>query len=501
MSATDTAGEAGAAQPLTKGYVNYALWMLLIVYTLNFLDRQIVSILGGPIRAELGLDGFQFGLLTGLAFAFVYTFLGIPIARYSDRFTSNRVGVIAVSLAVWSGFTALCGLATSYIQMLLARVGVGVGEAGCTPPAHSLIADKVPPEKRASALAFYSMGVPIGTFLGFALGGLIAEALGWRWAFLLVGLPGVALAVIVWLTLKEPRKLGLIAAPKADAPKVGFGAALKQLAGVPSYWYACFAAAVLAFVGYGQAAFLPQFVGFAHQMPLGQIGVALGVVIGLGGAIGTFMGGAMADAAAKKDTRAYFSLPAIATIIGAPVFIAAMLYPSGAPGLSGGVVDGTVVMLALLALGTLLGSIWYGPVYASIQGVVPPALRASAVAIMLFIVNMIGLGFGPPIFGLLTDILGAGHFQGLGVSPDTFAAVCKPIFQDDQLLRAGSAAAQGLSKANPALAGACYASNAEGLRWGILYASLVALLAVALFWLGRATIRQDLARAQAAAAA
>jgi predicted MFS family arabinose efflux permease len=495
MSATDQAGAApapDAAQPLTKGYVSYALWMLLVVYTLNFLDRQIVSILGGPIRAELGLDGFQFGLLSGLAFAFVYTFLGIPIARYSDRFTSNRVGVISVSLAVWSGFTALCGLAANFWQLLAARIGVGVGEAGCTPPGHSLIADKVGPEKRASALAFYSMGVPIGTFLGFALGGLIAESLGWRWAFMLVGLPGVALAVVFWMTIKEPRKLGLVAAPKSDAPKVSFGQALKQLAGIPSYWYACFAAAILAFVGYGQATFLPQFAGFAHTMPLGQIGVALGIVIGLGGAVGTFIGGAMADAAAKKDTRAYFSLPAVATIIGAPVFVAAMLYPAGARGLEGGVMDGSFIMLGLLALGTLLGSIWYGPVYASIQGVVPPSLRASAVAIMLFIVNMIGLGFGPPVFGLVTDILAGDHFQSLAVSAQSFSEVCKPIFQQLQL---------GQPPSDPAMVLPCSLANGEGLRWGILYASLAALFAVALFWLGRGKIRADLARQQQSVAA
>jgi predicted MFS family arabinose efflux permease len=499
MSATDATGETKPAEPLSKGYVSYALWMLLIVYTLNFIDRQIVSILGGPIRAELGIDNFQFGLLTGLAFAFVYTFLGIPIARYSDKFTSNRVGVISVSLAVWSGFTALCGMAMNYWQMLGARIGVGVGEAGCTPPAHSLIADKVPPEKRASALAFYSMGVPIGTFLGFALGGMIAEAFGWRWAFLLVGLPGVALAVVFWLTIKEPRRLGLVAAPKVDAPKVSFGAALKQLGAIRSYWFACFAAAMLAFVGYGQTTFLPQFVGVAHQLPIGQIGLALGVVIGIGGAIGTFLGGALADAAAKKDTRAYFSLPAIATIVGTPLFIVSMLHPSGPPGLSGGVTDGTAVMLGLVALGTLLGSIWYGPVYAAVQGVVPPDLRASAVAIMLFIVNMVGLGLGPPFFGLLSDFLSTSHFQTLGVSAQDYAAVCKPIFQDDQLLRAGNAAAQGLGKVNPQLTGACYVANGEGLRWGILYASMVAGLAVVLFWFGRGSIREDLARAKAAA--
>jgi MFS family permease len=439
-SASPAGTMTGTAQPLSRGYVTYALWMLLIVYTLNFLDRQIINILAAPIREEFDLSGLQMGLLGGLAFAFIYTVLGIPIARYADRLTSNRVGIIAIALAVWSGFTALCGLAQNYWQLLAARIGVGVGEAGCTPPAHSLISDKVPPEKRASALAFYSMGVPIGTFIAFVAGGAVAQEFGWRMAFLMVGLPGVLLAIIFWMTIKEPRKLGLVAPPAADAPKVSFGQALKELAGIRAYWYACAAAAVIAFLGYGQNLFLGNFYEGAHGMTLAERGLWLGIVIGLGGAFGTWLGGVIADRAAQKDTRAYFSVPAIAMVASIPFFVGAML------------VEERWASLALLVIPTLLNSLWYGPVYAAVQSVVVPRLRATAVAIMLFIINMIGLGFGPLALGGLWDFLAKS--MGMG--------------------------------------------EVEGLRWAILLSSSLGLLAVALFWIGRGTIREDLERARTA---
>jgi predicted MFS family arabinose efflux permease len=489
---------ATPAQPLTPGQVRYALWLLLIIYTLNFLDRQIVNILAGPIKAEFNLSNTQMGLLTGLAFAFVYTVLGIPIARYADRFSSNRVGIIAGALVVWSMFTALCGLAQNFLQLLLARVGVGVGEAGCTPPAHSLISDTAPPEKRASALAFYSMGVPIGTFFAFAFGGWIAQALDWRWAFLLVGLPGVLLAAVAWFTIKEPRKLGLIAPPKADAPTLSFGQSLKALGSIRSYWYASFGAAVLAFIGYGQIAFLGIFYGEVHTTPLAQIGLALAIVIGIGGAIGTFAGGQIADAAAKKDTRAYFSVPAIAMIASTPLFFVAMLLPSGPPGLSGGLGDPTFWSLAILIVPILLNSLWYGPVYASIQGVVGPELRASAVAIMLFIVNMIGLGFGPTLLGMLADGLSNWRLGDLIAVGKDFNSACLPLFADNRLIAAGQLG-QGLAAANPELAAACSLARDDGLRWGLIVSGLIGLVAVALFWLGRGSIREDLARASARA--
>jgi predicted MFS family arabinose efflux permease len=437
MSASDQrAGQQISAQPtpLTPSYVQGALWLLLLVYTLNFLDRQIVNILAEPIKRDLGLSDAQLGLLTGLAFAVVYTVLGIPIARFADRFAANRVTIISAALAVWSGFTALCGLASSFPQLLLARIGVGVGEAGCTPPAHSLIVDYVPADRRARGLAFYSLGVPLGTLLGYSLGGVIGEQFGWKAAFLMVGVPGMALALITMTVLKEPRRLGLVAPPPADHKPMRFGEALKALASRKAYWYACFGASVISFLGYGHAAFLGGFYARVHEMPLGQIGLALGVMLGVSGMIGTLIGGQIADRAAKRDTRAYFTVPAVAMVVSIPFFVAGML------------VEGALASLALLAIPTALNSLWYGPIYAAVQGIAGPQLRATAVAIMLFIVNMIGLGLGPLAVGALSDYLATA--QGMGA--------------------------------------------AEGLRWAILVSSGFGLVTVALFFLGRRTIREEI---------
>ena len=199
---------ASKSEAFSPGYVRYALWLLLIIYTLNFVDRQIVGILAGPIKTELGISDTQIGLLTGIAFAFFYTLLGIPIARLAEN--NNRANIIGTAVIVWSAFTALSGIAQNFTQLFLARIGVGVGEAGCTPPAHALISDYVTPEKRASAIAFYSLGVPIGTAAGFLIGAQLGATYGWRVAFLAVGLPGVLLGLLAMFTLKEPRKLGLV---------------------------------------------------------------------------------------------------------------------------------------------------------------------------------------------------------------------------------------------------------------------------------------------------
>jgi predicted MFS family arabinose efflux permease len=466
MAATDTAASpASAAKPLSEGYVRYALWMLLIIYTLNFVDRQIVAILAEPIREDLGLTDTQLGLLGGLAFAFFYTVLGIPIARYAER--GNRVGIISTAVVVWSGFTALSGMAHNFTQLLLARIGVGVGEAGCTPPAHSLISDYVPPERRASALAFYSMGVPVGSALGFVVGAVIAANFGWRAAFFAVGIPGVILGIIAWMTMKEPRKLGLVA-PPAPGTSVTFGSALKELAGKPTYWYAVFAATVVSFLGYGHAYFLPSFLTRVHEMGLAERGIAMALMTFVAGVIGTLIGGKVADHWGQKDTRAYMIIPAIAWLCGAPFFAAAMF------------AEGAYLAVALLAIPTLLGSIWYGPVYAAVQGLVQPRTRATAVAIMLFVVNIIGLGFGPTTVGILSDVFAGQHFDAAaaGAAYDVFC---------------GKGAAT-------AAEAACAAAQAEGIRWSLLATTSVGVIGLFCFWMASRTIRQDLADAKAAGA-
>lgn len=459
MSAIDP---VASAQPekLSQSYVRYALWMLLLVYTLNFIDRQIISILGGQIKADLGITDTQFGMLVGLAFAFFYTILGIPIARVAER--GNRVTIIGTAVVVWSAFTAVCGLAQNFIQLLLARIGVGVGEAGCTPPAHSLISDYVPAEKRASAIAFYSLGVPIGSALGLILGGWIATQVDWRTAFFAVGIPGVLVGVIVLMTLKEPRGAiaKLTAQQKADAPS--FGEAIKTLGTKKAYWWAVGAATTISFLGYGHATFLPQYLGRSFGMQLQEIGLALGVMTLVSGILGTMIGGWFADRAAKTDTRAYMTIPAVAFLLGCPFFYIAMTH------------DAKWVAIAALAVPTLMNSVWYGPVYASVQGLAPPRMRATAVAIMLFLVNMIGLGAGPTLIGLASDMFANQHLQTLIPGAEAVKVYCAK----------GAAAAT-----SPA----CLTAQAEGLRLSLLTSVLVGAFAILCFWMARKTIREELA--------
>ena len=300
-----------AASPFTRAYTRYAMGLLLAIYIVNFLDRQVVNILAEPIKNDLGLADWELGLMSGLAFAVFYTFLGIPIARLAER--RHRPIIIGASVVAWSGFTALCGAAQNFTQLVACRIGVGVGEAGCTPPAHSLIVDYVPKEKRASALAFYSMGTPLGGLVGMIMGGLVADAYGWRAAFLVAGAPGILFALLVLTTLEEPRRLMGRHAAQVKAATTSFGETLKGLTHKPTFWFIAFAAAIKAFIGYGHAPFTASFfmrnhfdeiAGLARQAgsvfgfdmgPVGFLGLALGLIVGVGGATGSWLGGWLAD--------------------------------------------------------------------------------------------------------------------------------------------------------------------------------------------------------------
>ncbi|MCI3134811.1 spinster family MFS transporter [Phenylobacterium aquaticum] len=268
---------AGVPIPLVSApYRRYALFILLCVYTVNFLDRQVVSILAEPIKNDLHIADWQIGMMTGVAFALFYTGLGLPIARLAE--SVNRIWIIGAALTVWSGFTLACGLAQNFVQLVLARIGVGVGEAGCTPTAHSLIADYVPKENRASALAFFSIGTPLGGLLGLAMGGIVADAYGWRTAFLLAGLPGLVFAVIVLGTLREPRKALAAVQARANAPGKGhFMATLRYLGGRRTFWFIAFGAAVLAFIGYGNAPFTASFFFRNHPAEVAAMAAQVGL--------------------------------------------------------------------------------------------------------------------------------------------------------------------------------------------------------------------------------
>ena len=383
-----------AAIPRTETSPRLVLWLLLIVYIFNFIDRQIVNILAEPIARDLNLSDTQIGLMTGIAFALLYTILGLPIARYSDRPSTNRIGLIAVSLTIWSVMTALCGMAQNFVQLLLARVGVGVGEAGCTPAAHSLIADIVPKEKRASALAFYALGIPIGSLLGMLIGGQLADRLGWREAFMVVGLPGVLLAVVLVFVLRDPRRGARMIADRAAkaAPKVlSNKEALTAIFSSRAFVLLLFAGSAASFLSYGKTTWTTIFFQRTHGMTPGEVGFWFGLWGGIAGIAGTVLGGWLADRYGATDRRHVMTAPAIGMAVAAPIAFAAYFATDWR------------VSLALLMLPTLLNSLYYGPCYSSVQGLVRPEARAVATATLLFCQNLIGLGLGPLFFGMLSD--------------------------------------------------------------------------------------------------
>ena len=388
---------ASAVDATPKERVNserLLLWTLLVVYIFNFLDRQIVTILAEPIKRDLGLSDTQLGLMTGLAFALFYALLGIPIARHADRPGSNRVGLISVSLVLWSGMTALCGLAQNFSQLLLARVGVGVGEAGCTPAAHSLISDMVPVERRSSAIAFYGMGIPIGSLLGASMGGYLADTVGWRQAFLVVGAPGVALAAFVWLILRDPRKAGLATALRVAAPvvpRLSAKAALAEVLGSRAFLLLAVAGGLVAFLSYGKGVWTAVYFMRSHGLSATQVGLWAGLVLGISGLLGTWAGGWLADRFGKHDRRHMLSAPALGMVAAAPMLF--MAYS----------VSNWMVAMALLFIPTFLNSLYYGPTYAAAQLLVRPQARAMATAVMVFAQNLIGLGLGPLFFGMMSD--------------------------------------------------------------------------------------------------
>ena len=376
----------GETQPVvSRRYAKYALGLLTVVYVVNFVDRQILSILLPSIQRDLQLSDTQLGILGGVAFAIFYATLGIPIGRLADRW--SRKGVIAVSLVLWSGMTALCGFASGFAQLLIARIGVGVGEAGGSPPAHSLIAEYFPVEQRGTALSIFSLGIPIGILVGFLAGGWIDEFFGWRRAFLVVGIPGLVLAAVVALTLREsPRSAATQSVPSTRE-------VFRYLWSLSSFRHASFASGLYAFVGYSVVGWAPMFLQRSHDMTSGPIGTWLALIIGIGGAVGTIVGGRLADRFGVRDRRAYVIVPAIAL---------AACYPAGfVIYLS----DNTTLVLLMLSLPVLFGSMYQGPTFSVVQSLAPPAMRSTAAAVLLFVVNIIGMGMGPSTVGIVSDLL------------------------------------------------------------------------------------------------
>lgn len=398
------------ASPRRGAYPIVVLVVLIIAYTFNFLDRQILGILAGSIKKDLGLTDSQLGLMGGLAFALFYTGLGVPIAALGDR--TSRTWIMTIALALWSGFTALCGLTTNFWQLFLCRMGVGVGEAGGVAPAYSLISDYFPKEQRARALAAYSFGIPIGTALGILFGGLIASAVSWRAAFIVVGLAGVLLAPFFRLIVREPPRE---VAP-ASAPAGGVGLLVRKR----SFWLISLGAAASSVCGYGVAFWLPSFFERSLGMNLVDRSLFLGSMSLVGGVLGVWLGGVLGDRLGRARPAAYLLVPAVAFLIALPCFVLA--------------VQAKALWLAfiLFLIPTGLNLVWLGPVITAVQHLVAPAQRSTASACFLFVNNLIGLGLGTWYFGAVSDALtprfGAESLRYAIYSGLTFYVVSAALF-------------------------------------------------------------------------
>lgn len=389
------------------GRERYLLAIMMLTYLLNFLDRQIVNIVAEPIRQDLGLVDWQLGLLTGTAFAVVYSIATIPIARRSDR--GNRVWILAASVGVWSLCTALCGLAGRFWHLLAARLFVGLGEAGFAAPAQSLITDSTPPERRARALGIYSLGVPLGSLVGMVMGGVVAQIWGWRWAFLLPGVLGIALALVILLTVHEPRA----GRPVDQRPREPVGRLVAELVRSRSFVYLTIGASLSAFVGLSSQAFFASFYLRAHGDalrhiagpigPIAFVGITIGLILGVGGLLGTYLGGIVADRARRGWPGSYLLVPAISMIVLAPLMVMTFL------------AEGLVMSLVAMTLGAIFKSSWYAPTYAAAHSLVSPHNRAMTIAILLLVVNLVGLGLGPLLTGIVSTILSGdlGPAEGL----------------------------------------------------------------------------------------
>ena len=369
---------------------NYVLGILVIVYTFNFIDRQILSILLESIKNDLNLSDTSLGLLSGFAFALFYATLGIPIAKYADF--GNRRNLISLAIGIWSFMTALSGLAQNFFHLLIARIGVGVGEAGCSPPAHSMISDYFPANIRATALGIYSLGIPFGIMFGLFAGGWINEYFGWRIAFFVVGVPGILLAIIFRFTVQEPKRGQAEGrADTKDQPNIIETA--KFLLSKKSFRHLAFGASLAAFVGYGAITWLPSFFQRSYGMQTGDVGWYLGLILGIPGGLGIFLGGYLSDYFGSKDVRWCLWIVALAMLITVPLYYMVFLSPT----------SNTSFLWLIVPIA--FGNFYQATTFSQTQGIVELRMRSVAAAILLFIINIIGLGFGPQAVGILSDIL------------------------------------------------------------------------------------------------
>lgn len=411
----------------------YALALLTAVYVFSYIDRKIIFIVQEPIKAEFGLSDAQLGFLTGFVFMLFYAVFGIPFARWAD--TGVRRTVVAVAIAAWSVMTILSGVALTYTQLLLTRIGVAVGESGSSPPSHSMISDIFPLERRGRAMSIYTAGIYVGVLIAFALGGWISQNFGWRMAFLVVGAPGLLMALLVRMTLQEPRRGWADGLDRVEAAPA-LRDVLALLWSRRSFRYIVAAATMSAFFTNNLIGWMPSFLIRSHGMALAEVGLWLAMILGLVGGAGAFAGGCLADRLGATDRRWYVLLPAVAFALALPFTFATLLAPS------------RELALAAYCIPVLVSGMYAGPALAMTHGMVTARARAMASAVFFFVQNLIGLGLGPLFVGAVSD----------GLAP---------------------------------------AYGADSLRYALLAAlSAAAVLAIGLFCIAARHLRDDLAAAR-----
>lgn len=490
-AAPASAGEAPAGGQSfgTPGYRAYVLLSLTLVYTLNFIDRNLLGVLGPPIVAEFGLTDTEFGFLNGPPFALFYALMGIPIAMAADRF--NRVAIIALCIAIWSIMTALCGFASSFVFLLIARVGVAIGEAGSTPPSNSLIADYFKPKSRANALGIFATGVTIGGALASGFGGLLlgmkdetvinffamfgmpdiheqlgwGENFGWRFAFIALGLPGLIIALILFLTVKEPPRGHSDPPGVQRVEKASIVETLKELGSKPTFWSMAIGAALVALVGYGLFGFQALMMFRVNGMSPATFAIEYGVPLALLSAVGTFLGGFLTEKLTPRSPTAVAWIPAVGMLTAIPFYIGGFYMAPGLP------------QLAVWGLGAMFHYSYLGAQYTIGQGVVSQRSRASAIAILLFIIALIGNGLGPQIVGILSDTFMKMQIDGSGMSEGLTNAICR---------------AKDLSALSVEQQGVCTAAYGEGLRQSMSAVVLFFIPAALLYLLSSRTLKKDL---------
>jgi predicted MFS family arabinose efflux permease len=424
-----TASIAPDSDHTSRRLAGRSLAILTTVYMFNYMDRTILSIVAQPIKDDLQLSDTQLGFLGGMAFALFYTFLGIPIARFADR--CNRRNLLAVCLFLWSAMTVICGMAQSFLQLFAARVGVAIGEAGGGPSSHSMISDWFPPARRATALAVFALGIPLGGMFGNLVGGVASDLLGWRGAFVTVGLPGLVFTLVLLAAVREPQRGAFDQEHHDHAPAFDLRSVLARLRSLRSIVYLTLASALHALAGFGIALWLPSLFIRGHHWTTTQIGTGL-FLLGFATLIGTLTGGRLADRLASRDVRWYAWLPAIATLAAIP--LAAFTYLWHDP----------VIALAVYAIPSALHSFYLGPTFSVAQNLVPPRMRATVSSLILFMLNLIAMGLGPQLVGFMSDSL---------------------------LMATGN--------------------DAESLRWSMIITLCINIPAVAFYCLSAAHIRQD----------